>query len=61
LCKLVNYGLIEGQKIADSMGYIPLPASVIAKVKAALAKIQLSDSPVAALDQERRQCRDWQT
>jgi phosphate transport system substrate-binding protein len=40
LRKLVAYGLTEGQKIADSMGYIPLPASVVEKVKAASAKIQ---------------------
>ncbi len=39
LRKLVAYGLTEGQKIADSMGYIPLPASVVEKVKAASAKI----------------------
>ena len=40
LRKLVNYGLTDGQKIADSMGYIPLPPGVIEKVKAASAKIQ---------------------
>ncbi|WP_245257436.1 phosphate ABC transporter substrate-binding protein PstS [Methylocapsa acidiphila] len=40
LRQLVAYGLTEGQKIADSMGYIPLPANVIEKVKAASAKIQ---------------------
>ncbi|ACK51576.1 phosphate ABC transporter, periplasmic phosphate-binding protein [Methylocella silvestris BL2] len=40
LRKLVAYGLTEGQKLADSMGYIPLPASVIEKVKAAAVKIQ---------------------
>ncbi|PNG25661.1 phosphate ABC transporter substrate-binding protein PstS [Methylocella silvestris] len=40
LRKLVAYGLTEGQKLADSMGYIPLPAGVIEKVKAAAAKIQ---------------------
>ena len=40
LRKLVAYGLTEGQKIANSMGYIPLPANVIEKVKAASAKIQ---------------------
>jgi phosphate transport system substrate-binding protein len=40
LRKLVAYGLTEGQKIADSMGYIPLPPTVIEKVKAASAKIQ---------------------
>ncbi|MGO9673921.1 MAG: phosphate ABC transporter substrate-binding protein PstS [Methylocella sp.] len=40
LRELVDYELTEGQKISDSMGYIPLPASVIEKVKAASAKIQ---------------------
>ena len=33
LRKLVEYGLTEGQKIADSMGYIPLPANVVEKVR----------------------------
>jgi phosphate transport system substrate-binding protein len=40
LRQLVQYGLTDGQKIADSMGYIPLPPKVIEKVKAASAKIQ---------------------
>jgi len=40
LRKLVAYGLTDGQKIADSMGYIPLPPSVVEKVLAASAKIQ---------------------
>lgn len=40
LRKLVAYGLTDGQKIADSMGYIPLPPSVVEKVTAASAKIQ---------------------
>lgn len=40
LRQLVEYGLTDGQKIADSMGYIPLPPKVIEKVKAASAKIQ---------------------
>ena len=40
LRKLVAYGLSDGQKIADSMGYIPLPESVVEKVRAASAKIQ---------------------
>lgn len=40
LRKLVAYGLSEGQKISDSMGYIPLPSSVVEKVKAASEKIQ---------------------
>src|SRR5271166_3529755 len=37
---LVNYGLTDGQKLADAMGYIPLPPGVVEKVKAASAKIQ---------------------
>ena len=32
--------LSDGQNIADSMGYIPLPSSVVEKVKAASEKIQ---------------------
>ena len=40
LRKLVDYGLSQGQKIADSMGYIPLPENVVEKVRAASAKIQ---------------------
>jgi phosphate transport system substrate-binding protein len=40
LRKLVDYGLTEGQKVADRMGYIPLPPNVVEKVKAASAKIQ---------------------
>ena len=40
LRKLVAYGLSDGQKISDSMGYIPLPSSVVEKVKAASEKIQ---------------------
>jgi phosphate transport system substrate-binding protein len=30
---LVEYALTEGQKSADSMGYIPLPANVVEKVR----------------------------
>ncbi len=40
LRKMVEYALTEGQKIADSLGYIPLPESVIEKVRAASANIQ---------------------
>ena len=40
LRQLVDYGLTEGQKIADSMGYIPLPPNVVAKVREASAKIR---------------------
>ena len=38
--EMVEYGLTEGQKIADSMGYIPLPQVVIDQVRKASANIQ---------------------
>jgi len=38
--EMVEYGLTEGQKIADSMGYIPLPQNVIEQVRKASANIQ---------------------
>jgi len=40
LRKMVEYCLDEGQKIADKAGYIPLPESVIEKVRAASKNIQ---------------------
>jgi phosphate transport system substrate-binding protein len=40
LRKMVDYCLEEGQKISDRAGYIPLPANVIEKVRAAAANIQ---------------------
>jgi phosphate transport system substrate-binding protein len=40
LRKMVEYALTDGQKIADSMGYIPLPAPVVEKVRTAAAAIQ---------------------
>jgi phosphate transport system substrate-binding protein len=40
LRKLVKYGVQEGQKIADSMGYIPLPENVQQKVLSAAEFIQ---------------------
>jgi phosphate transport system substrate-binding protein len=36
----VTYGLTDGQKFAGELGYIPLPAPVVEKSKAALASIQ---------------------
>jgi len=36
---MVKYGLGEGQKDAEALGYIPLPANVVAKDTAALANI----------------------
>ena len=40
LRKLVEYGATEGQKIADEMGYIPLPENVAEKVRSAAKFIQ---------------------
>jgi phosphate transport system substrate-binding protein len=40
LRKLVAYGLSDGQKLSDSMGYIPLPKNVTDKVLAASKQIQ---------------------
>jgi len=37
---MVEYGLTEGQKIADSMGYIPLPQVVVDHVRKAAANIK---------------------
>ncbi|MBU3665050.1 MAG: phosphate ABC transporter substrate-binding protein PstS [Chthoniobacterales bacterium] len=36
----VTYALTEGQALADPLGYIPLPASVIEKAKAALNSVE---------------------
>jgi phosphate transport system substrate-binding protein len=38
--KLVEYCVTTGQTISDSMGYIPLPAKVVEKIKTASAQIQ---------------------
>ncbi len=37
---VVEYCLTEGQKIADQMGYIPLPQNVVEKVRVAAQQIQ---------------------
>jgi phosphate transport system substrate-binding protein len=37
--ELLAYGLTEGQKDAESLGYIPLPASVVAKATAAVQNL----------------------
>jgi phosphate transport system substrate-binding protein len=36
---LVKYGLTDGQKVAESLGYVPLPATVVAKATAAVQNI----------------------
>jgi phosphate transport system substrate-binding protein len=38
--KLVEYCVTTGQSISESMGYIPLPENVVAKIKTAAAQIQ---------------------
>ena len=39
---LLNYCLTDGQKESDALGYIPLPASVVDKAKAAISNITLA-------------------
>jgi phosphate transport system substrate-binding protein len=40
LKKFITYGLSDGQKLATDLGYIPLPADIIAKATAALKDVQ---------------------
>jgi len=40
LREMVDYCLSEGQKMSESMGYIPLPANVVAAVRKASSSIQ---------------------
>lgn len=40
LKQFITYGLTEGQSLADELGYIPLPESVVAKSKAALETVK---------------------
>lgn len=40
LKEFISYGLTDGQKVATELGYIPLPAPVVEKCKAALATVQ---------------------
>lgn len=40
LREMIEYSLTKGQKIADSMGYIPLPENVVAKVREASKLVQ---------------------
>lgn len=40
LKKFVAYGLSDGQKLATDLGYIPLPADIVAKDMAALKEVQ---------------------
>ncbi len=38
--KFVTYGLTDGQQVADSLGYIPLPKEIVDKATAALKEVQ---------------------
>ncbi|HVJ56885.1 MAG TPA: phosphate ABC transporter substrate-binding protein PstS [Terrimicrobiaceae bacterium] len=40
LQEFITYGLTDGQKFSNELGYIPLPAAVVEKSKAALASAQ---------------------
>jgi phosphate transport system substrate-binding protein len=40
LKEFITYGLSDGQKFSSELGYIPLPAAVVEKSKAALASVQ---------------------
>jgi phosphate transport system substrate-binding protein len=37
---MINWSLTDGQKLSAELGYVPLPAEVVTKVKAAAEKIQ---------------------
>jgi phosphate transport system substrate-binding protein len=45
--KFITYGLGPGQKVEQSLDFAPLPASLLAKAKAQLSKIQCNGSPVS--------------
>jgi phosphate transport system substrate-binding protein len=38
--KFVNFGLIDGQKFSEELGYIPLPKEVAEKSMEALKTVQ---------------------
>jgi len=40
LKKFINYGLTDGQKLSNDLGYIPMPAEVVQKCEAALNSVQ---------------------
>jgi phosphate transport system substrate-binding protein len=46
--KWLNYGLGEGQKVAPSLQYAPLPAKILAAAKAKVKGLQCNGSPIAA-------------
>jgi ABC-type phosphate transport system substrate-binding protein len=36
----ITYSLTDGQKLSEELGYVPLPANVVEKSKAALATVE---------------------
>ncbi|HKP60609.1 MAG TPA: phosphate ABC transporter substrate-binding protein PstS [Polyangiales bacterium] len=40
----VKYAVTEGQAVSDELGYIPLPAPVVEKVKAAVESVKLANA-----------------
>jgi phosphate transport system substrate-binding protein len=40
----VNFAVTDGQKLADELGYIPLPAPVVEKVKAAIETVKVANA-----------------
>jgi phosphate transport system substrate-binding protein len=40
LKEFVAWGLTDGQKFSEELGYVPLPAPVVEKAQAALATVQ---------------------
>jgi phosphate transport system substrate-binding protein len=40
LKNVIEYGLTEGQKSSEQLGYVPLPQNVVGKIRAALNNIQ---------------------
>jgi len=44
LVSFLNWSMDEGQKTAPALNYAPLPASLVAKIKASIATIDVSDT-----------------
>ena len=40
LQKMVEWGITDGQKMADALGYVPLPEVVVKRVRAEIPNIQ---------------------
>jgi len=47
IVKFLNYGLGDGQSVAQQLSYAPLPAPLLAKAKAAVGKLTCNGQPVS--------------